>query len=55
MAAFRLRLPFERQNPGAKVLHLYAIWLRGERHELVEVERIPDGVVVSLDGARGER
>lgn len=39
---------FERQNPGAKVLHLYAIWLRGERHELVEVERIPDGVVVSL-------
>lgn len=39
---------FERQNPGAKVLHLYAIWLRGERHELVEVERIPDDVVVSL-------
>ena len=39
---------FERQNPGAKVLHLYAIWLRGERHELVEVERITDDVVVSL-------
>lgn len=39
---------FERQNPGTKVLHLYAIWLRGERHELVEVERIPDDVVVSL-------
>ena len=39
---------FERQNPGAKVLHLYAIWLRRERHELVEVERIPDDVVVSL-------
>lgn len=39
---------FERQNPGAKVLHLYAIRLRGERHELVEVERIPDDVVVSL-------
>ena len=39
---------FERQNPGTKVLHLYAIWLRGERHALVEVERIPDDVVVSL-------
>lgn len=39
---------FERQNPGAKVIHLYAVWLREERHELVEVERIPDGVVVSL-------
>lgn len=39
---------FELNNPDAKVGRLFAIWLRDERHELVEVERIPVDVVVSL-------
>lgn len=30
---------FERQNPGAKVRRLVAIWLRGEQGRTVEVER----------------
>lgn len=39
---------FERQNPGCKAVRLFGIWLRGKTHELVEVERIPDGVVKEL-------
>ncbi len=39
---------FEMQNPGCKVVRLFAIWLRGNIHELVEVERIPDNVIVNL-------
>lgn len=39
---------FEKQNEGAKVNKLYAIWLRDEKSELVEVARIPSDVVVNL-------
>ena len=48
---------FEKQNPGAKAGKLYAIWLRGSVAELVEVERIPDDIIVSLleTDARGEQ
>lgn len=42
---------FEMQNPGSKVIRLFAIWLRGNIHELVEVERIPDNVIVNLMAA----
>ena len=40
--------PFERQNPGCKVVRLFAIWLRGGIAELVEVERIPDKIILEL-------
>ena len=39
---------FEMQNPGCRAVRLFAIWLRGNIHELVEVERIPDNVIVNL-------
>ena len=39
---------FELQNPGCKVVRLFGIWLRGNIHELVEVERIPDDIIKSL-------
>lgn len=39
---------FEHQNPGAKVNRLMAVWLRGGKGELAEVERIPDDVVKAL-------
>ena len=39
---------FERQNPGCKAVRLFAIWLRGDKAELVEVDRIPDDVIVAL-------
>ena len=39
---------FERQNPGCKVVRLFAIWLRGNISELVEVERRPDGIIIEL-------
>lgn len=39
---------FERQNPGCKVVRLFAIWLRGRIAELVEVERIPDKTIIGL-------
>lgn len=39
---------FEMQNPGAKVLRLIAIWLRGDQCAAVEVERIPRDYVVAL-------
>lgn len=39
---------FERQNPGCKVVRLFAIWLRGGIAELVEVERIPDKIILEL-------
>lgn len=42
---------FEMQNPGCRVVRLFAIWLRGNISELVEVERIPDAVVASLMAA----
>ena len=48
---------FEQQNPGAKVVRLLAIWLRGEKHEIVEVSRIPDNIVIDLlavDAAGGQ-
>lgn len=42
---------FEMQNPGCRVVRLFAIWLRGSTSGLVEVERIPDEVVASLMAA----
>src|SRR5699024_4488573 len=39
---------FEKQNPGCKVVRLFAIWLKGKKSELTEVERIPDEVVIQL-------
>ena len=42
---------FERQNPGCKVVRQFAIWLRGGKSELVEVDRIPDEVVIALMSA----
>ena len=39
---------FERQNPGCKVVRLFAIWLRGGIAELVEVDRIPDKIILEL-------
>ena len=39
---------FERQNPGCKVVRLFAIWLRDGIAELVEVERIPDKIILEL-------
>lgn len=32
---------FELQNKGAQVERLYGIWLRGEKAELIEVDRVP--------------
>ena len=42
---------FERQNPGCKVVRLFAIWLRGDKAELVEVDRIPEDAIVALMSA----
>jgi hypothetical protein len=39
---------FERQNPGITVKALYAIWLRGPIHKLIELERIPTEQVKEL-------
>lgn len=48
---------FELQNEGAKVGKLYAIWLRGDKSELVEVERVGTEKVKELLDCdlRGER
>lgn len=39
---------FERQNPGAKVASIFAIWLRGDTHQIVELERVPKEKVERL-------
>lgn len=39
---------FELQNPNAMVKKLFAIWLRGEVAELVQVERIPSDIIINL-------
>ena len=39
---------FERQNPGCKAVKLIAIWLRGDKGKIEEVQRIPDEVVDEL-------
>lgn len=39
---------FERQNPGAKVSSIFAIWLRDEKAKLVRLERKSDEEVSSL-------
>lgn len=39
---------FERQNPGCKVVGLLAIWLRGDKAKITEVQRIPDSVIDEL-------
>ena len=45
---------FERQNPGCKVVGLLAIWLRGDKAKITEVQRIPDSVIDSLLAAEVE-
>ena len=45
---------FERQNPGCKAVRLFAIWLRGSISELLEVERIHDGIILELLSAEIE-
>lgn len=39
---------FEKQNPGATVASIFAIWLRGDTHQLVELERVPDSKIERL-------
>lgn len=39
---------FERQNPGASVASIFAIWLRGDTHQLVVLDRIPDSKIERL-------
>lgn len=39
---------FELQNPDLKVSKLYALWLRGEKSEFAEVERIDTEIVKEL-------
>lgn len=39
---------FEKQNPGAKVSSIFAIWLRDEKFKLVTLERKPDEEVKKL-------
>lgn len=39
---------FEKQNKGAKVASIFAIWLRGDTHQLVELERIDNEKVEKL-------
>lgn len=39
---------FEKQNPGAKVSSIFAIWLRGETSQLVELDRVPNEKVEEL-------
>lgn len=39
---------FEMQNPECKAARLIGIWLKGNNHEIVEVERIPDDVIGEL-------
>lgn len=39
---------FEKQNPGAKVSSIFAIWLRGDTHQLVELDRVPTENVEEL-------
>lgn len=39
---------FELQNPNLKVSKLYALWLRGDKSEFVEVERIHTQIVKDL-------
>ncbi|WP_244266725.1 hypothetical protein [Bacteroides finegoldii] len=39
---------FELQNPNVKVGRLFAIYLRGDKAELVDVERIPKEVIIHL-------
>ena len=39
---------FELQNPLIKVDKLFGIWLRGDKSELVEIERKPDSEVKKL-------
>lgn len=39
---------FEKQNPGLKVKNLYGIWLRGDKSELIPIERKNDEDVIRL-------
>lgn len=39
---------FELQNPHLEVSHLYGIWLRGEKSDFCEVERIPSDIINEL-------
>lgn len=39
---------FELQNPKCRAVRLLAIWLRGDKAQIVEVKRIPDDVIINL-------
>ena len=39
---------FEKQNPGTTVASIFALWLRGDTHQLVELDRIPNEKVEEL-------
>ena len=39
---------FEKQNPGTRVSSIFAIWLRGETAQLVELDRVPTEKVEEL-------
>lgn len=39
---------FENQNPGLSINNLYGLWLRGDKYECVDIERIPIDVIVNL-------
>ena len=39
---------FEKQNPGTRVSSIFAIWLRGETAQLVELDRVPTEKVERL-------
>jgi hypothetical protein len=39
---------FEKQNPGKTVASIFAIWLRGDTHQLVELDRIPNEKIAEL-------
>lgn len=39
---------FEHQNPGARVTSIFAIWLRGDTAQLVELERVADTEIERL-------
>lgn len=39
---------FERQNPGAVVSSIFAIWIRGDTAKIVELDRIPEHKITEL-------
>lgn len=39
---------FELQNPGSNIERLFGIWLRGKIADIVDVERIPNDIIINL-------